>query len=604
MCGIFAYAGKDNCAQIIIDGLRSLEYRGYDSWGIALKSEDSITLRKNVGKVSEIGELESVEASMGIGHTRWATHGNVTIENSHPHYDSEKRVYVVHNGIIENVEELTEYVQGDVFYSQTDTEIIPKLIARFLQEVAFPDAVKKVVRLLKGNFAFVAIAADSDYLIAARNGSPIVAARQAGQFYISSDLQSLTHYSKKAYFINDGELLIYNHRTDVIDFYDFYNEQYISKDLQEFDLGATDCEIGSYKHFMLKEIFEQPEKLKATLDANIERGTIRFGNVIDFSQFQEIQRIVIIACGTSWHAGLVAEYWLESLVRIPVEVEYASEFRYRNPVIDRNTLVIAISQSGETADTIAGIKEAKNDGAMVFSICNVPGSTIVRISDSVIFTQAGPEIGVASTKAFTTQLEVLFLLALSIAYQRQQLDKIEIKRYLKRLAEIPEKMRRVLANKEQIISIMQAHYTVSNALFLGRGVNYPIALEGALKLKEISYIHAEGYPAAEMKHGPIALIDRNMPTVFICIKDHSYDKVLSNIQEVKARDGIVIAVATEDDQRIGKLADYVVFIPETINELSPFLTVVPLQLLAYHIADRRGCDIDKPRNLAKSVTVE
>jgi len=300
----------------------------------------------------------------------------------------------------------------------------------------------------------------------------------------------------------------------------------------------------------------------------------------------------------------VAEYWLESLVRIPVEVEYASEFRYRNPVIDRNTLVIAISQSGETADTIAGIKEAKNDGAMVFSICNVPGSTIVRISDSVIFTQAGPEIGVASTKAFTTQLEVLFLLALSIAYQRQQLDKIEIKRYLKRLAEIPEKMRRVLANKEQIISIMQAHYTVSNALFLGRGVNYPIALEGALKLKEISYIHAEGYPAAEMKHGPIALIDRNMPTVFICIKDHSYDKVLSNIQEVKARDGIVIAVATEDDQRIGKLADYVVFIPETINELSPFLTVVPLQLLAYHIADRRGCDIDKPRNLAKSVTVE
>ncbi|MBL7067796.1 MAG: glutamine--fructose-6-phosphate transaminase (isomerizing) [Candidatus Marinimicrobia bacterium] len=604
MCGIFAYAGNDNCTKVIINGLKSLEYRGYDSWGIALRTKDTITLRKNVGKVSEIKEFDSVNADMGIGHTRWATHGNVTVENSHPHSDSEKQVYVVHNGIIENVKELKEYVPGDVFYSKTDTEIIPKLIARFMESSSFPDAVKKVVGMLKGNFAFVAVAKNSEYLIAARNGSPVVAAKHNQNFYISSDLQSLTPYSETALFINDGELLIYDSQSHAIEFYDFINNKRIQKEAQIYDVNFMNCDRGSYKHFMLKEIFEQPEKLKATFDVNVVNSEIRFHYAVDPSQFKHVQRIVIIACGTSWHAGLVAEYWFESLVKIPVEVEYASEFRYRNPVIDRNTLIIAISQSGETADTIAGIKEAKKNGAQVLSICNVPGSTITRISDATVYTQAGPEIGVASTKAFTTQLEVLFLLALMIAHYRDKINDTELKNYLDHLVEIPEKMNKVLINTEQIISIMQTHYIVSNALFLGRGVNYPIALEGALKLKEISYIHAEGYPAAEMKHGPIALIDRNMPTVFICIKDHSYDKVLSNIEEVKARDGIVIAVANDEDQRIGELADHVIFIPETIVELSPFLTVVPLQLLAYHIADKRGCDIDKPRNLAKSVTVE
>ena len=344
--------------------------------------------------------------------------------------------------------------------------------------------------------------------------------------------------------------------------------------------------------------------MKTTLNANVVQTDIRFHYAIKPDQFSEIQRIVIIACGTSWHAGLVAEYWLESLVKIPVEVEYASEFRYRNPILDNRTLVIAISQSGETADTIAGIKEAKKRQAQVLSICNVPGSTIARISNFTLFTQAGPEIGVASTKAFTTQLEVLFLLTLLIAHNRRLIDEQQLQHYLKSLREIPVKMERVLQNSEQIQTIMKVCYSVSNTLFLGRGVNYPIALEGALKLKEISYIHAEGYPAAEMKHGPIALIDWNMPTIFICIRDNSYDKVLSNIQEVKARNGVVIAVANENDKRIGKLADYVIFIPETIMELSPFLTVVPLQLLAYMIADRRGCNVDKPRNLAKSVTVE
>ena len=604
MCGIFAYTGKENCAKVIVNGLKSLEYRGYDSWGIALKTRDTITLEKKVGKISEVTKLESVDAFMGIGHTRWATHGEVNIENSHPHYDSDKRVYVVHNGIIENVENLMQYVEGDVFYSKTDTEIIPKLIAHFLKDSSFAEAVQKVAGMLQGNFAFVAIEKNSDTIVAARNGSPLVATLQDGNFFVSSDLQSLIPFVKFVYYMNDGEMLVYDAQTQAIRFYDFIKAQNIAKELQAYDLTYSDCTKGSYKHFMLKEIFEQPEKLKATLNANVVQNDIRFHYAIKPDQFSEIQRIVIIACGTSWHAGLVAEYWLESLVKIPVEVEYASEFRYRNPILDNRTLVIAISQSGETADTIAGIKEAKKRQAQVLSICNVPCSTIARISNFTLFTQAGPEIGVASTKAFTTQLEVLFLLTLLIAHNRCLIDEQQLQQYLKSLREIPAKMERVLQNAEQIQTIMKVCYSVSNTLFLGRGVNYPIALEGALKLKEISYIHAEGYPAAEMKHGPIALIDWNMPTIFICIRDNSYDKVLSNIQEVKARNGVVIAVANENDKRIGKLADYVIFIPETIMELSPFLTVVPLQLLAYMIADRRGCNVDKPRNLAKSVTVE
>ncbi len=604
MCGIFAYSGEEKCLGIIITGLKSLEYRGYDSWGIALKTNKGITLKKKVGKVSEIVDIREVQARTGIGHTRWATHGKVSVVNSHPHTDSAKKIYVVHNGIIENAEELKDLVQGDVFYSKTDTEIIPKLIAHFQKTDTFPEAVKKVVGLLKGNFAFVAIDRDDDQLIAARNGSPIVATQSGNNFYISSDLQSLIQYSDRAYFINDGEMLVYNPVTKSVEFYDFIKKVSIKKKTQPYDINYGNSDQGSYKHYMLKEIFEQPEKLSTTYNVNVNDFDIQFNYDLEPSLFKNIDRVVIIACGTSWHAGLVAEYWLESLAKIPVEVEYASEFRYRNPVLSEKTLIIAISQSGETADTIAGIKEAQKNGAQVLSICNVPGSTISRVSNATVFTQAGPEIGVASTKAFTTQLEVLFLITLYFAKIRELLSDKDITNYLKNLAEIPDKMEKVISQAAQIIPIMESHYTTTNALFLGRGVNYPIALEGALKLKEISYIHAEGYPAAEMKHGPIALIDRNMPTVFICIKDQSYEKVLSNIQEVKARDGIVIAVANVNDKRISKLADYVIYIPITIEELSPFLTVVPLQLLAYYIADRRGCDIDKPRNLAKSVTVE
>ena len=604
MCGIFAYAGKKTCTDVIIKGLKSLEYRGYDSWGIALKTKSGIKLEKNIGKISQIDTLKSVGASVGIGHTRWATHGNVSVENSHPHTDSDKRIYVVHNGIIENVEELKEYITEEMFYSKTDTEIIPKLIAYYLKEHSFPEAVKKVVTELRGNFAFVTIDRDSDHLIAARNGSPLVAAQNEQEFFVSSDLQSLVSYSDKAFFMNDGEMLIYNLKTCSTEFYDFFGKKRKVKKAQAYDIKSFDTERGSFKHFMLKEIFEQPKRLENTYFDNVVDFELRFNNALNNEIYKNVDRIVIIACGTSWHAGLVAEYWLESLVNIPVEIEYASEFRYRNPVLSKNTLVIAVSQSGETADTIAGIKEAKKFGSPVLSICNVPGSTISRISDATVYTQAGPEIGVASTKAFTTQLEVLFLLTLYLAQQKATLKDNDIINYLKNLTEIPGKMEQVLSKTEQVSTIMEAHYGVSNALFLGRGVNYPIALEGALKLKEISYIHAEGYPAAEMKHGPIALIDRNMPTVFICIRDQSYEKVLSNIQEVKARNGIVIAVANDNDKRITELADHLIFIPETIVELSPFLTVVPLQMLAYSIADKRGCDIDKPRNLAKSVTVE
>lgn len=604
MCGIFAYAGRQDCAPVIINGLRSLEYRGYDSWGIALKTGRDIYMNKQVGKVSQVEDAPRSEATVGIGHTRWATHGNVTIENSHPHHDAAKTVYVVHNGIVENVAELRDGIPGETFYSKTDTEIIPKMIARLRPELSFPEAVRKVARRLRGNFAFVGIDKSSDYLVAARNGSPLVVAQTDHDFYISSDSQSLVKCTDRFFILNDGEMVIYDPKTAVLQFRDIESGTILDKKEIRYELQTDDFDKGTYKHFMLKEIYEQPHKLRVTYQKYVRGETIDLQDYIRTTGLADINRIIIIACGTSWHAGLVGEYWLESLLGIPVEVEYASEFRYRHPVVDQQTLVIAISQSGETADTVAAIREARQGGARILAICNVPGSTITQISDWTLYTIAGPEIGVASTKAFTTQLEVLFLLGLALAGQYGKIDARRRNYYLHHLAEIPDKMGQILQNRSQIQTIMENHYGVANALFLGRGVNYPIALEGALKLKEISYIHAEGYPAAEMKHGPIALIDKNMPTVFICIRDSSYEKVISNIQEVKARDGIVIAVANEHDRHIAQLADQLLFIPETIIELYPFLTVLPLQLLAYYIADKRGCDIDKPRNLAKSVTVE
>ena len=603
MCGIFAYTGKRNCQKTVIEGLQSLEYRGYDSWGIALKSGRKIVIRKEVGKVSAIENNAGPEAGICIGHTRWATHGEVSVSNSHPHYDSARNVFVVHNGIIENYDELKEHLNGESFYSRTDTEIIPKLIARYTQAADFKSAILRVSRLLKGNFAFLAISKESDVIAAVRNGSPLVAGGEPGDFFIASDIQSFARYSDQVYFLQDGECLFLDTQTAKIEFVRYETGEPITKSCQQVQTGSFDAELGSYKHFMAKEIYEQPEKLRLTISSYVHPRGDLFADQFP-ADFLDATRIVIIACGTSWHAGLVAEYWLEMFAGIPVEVEYASEFRYRQPVVDAGTLVIAISQSGETADTIAGIKEARRRGARVISICNVIGSTITRISDISLYTQAGPEIGVASTKAFTTQLAVLFLFAVHFAFRRGRITVPERDRFIFQLREIPVKLERFMSDVNPIVEVMEEYYSVSNALFLGRGVNYPIALEGALKLKEISYIHAEGYPAAEMKHGPIALIDENMPTVFICVRDQSYEKVLSNIQEVKARKGLVIAIATEKDSEIAKLADQVIYIPETLQELSPFLTVVPMQLLAYHIANRRGCDIDKPRNLAKSVTVE
>ncbi|MGM5484649.1 MAG: glutamine--fructose-6-phosphate transaminase (isomerizing) [Nanobdellota archaeon] len=571
MCGIFGYKGPEDASGIIKKGLKTLEYRGYDSWGIALKTGDKVKLKKKVGRISDEKEDEE-KAHLGIGHTRWATHGGVTKNNSHPHHDKDNRIFVVHNGIIENYAELNE---GMELYSETDTEVIPNLIAQYDD---FEEGVRKTVKKLKGSFAFAAIDKRSDRMIAVRNGSPLVIGTGKRGMFVASDVSPFLPYTKDAYFMKDGEIAYIDGK---VSFTDFKGKE-IRKKSEKVQWSVEQVMKGNYEHFMHKEIHEQPEVIERTL-----RGQVK-----DIPK--DIRRIVIIGCGTSWHAGLVAEYWIEKLAGVPVEVEYASEFRYRDPVIEKGTTVIAISQSGETADTVAGIKEAKKKGAKIISICNVTGSTIDRISDTTLYTRAGPEIGVASTKAFTTQLTVLMMIA----------GRIGRGRINKELEKIPDKIREILSKEKEIMELTKEYNSKNNSLFLGRGVNYPIALEGALKLKEISYIHAEGYPAAEMKHGPIALIDKDMPSVFICVKDQSYEKVLSNIQEVKARRGKVIAISTEEDGEIGKYADDVLEVPKTSDELTPFLSVIPLQLIAYHIARDKGCDIDKPRNLAKSVTVE
>lgn len=566
MCGIFGYKGKKR--NVLLRGLKRLEYRGYDSWGYAVKEKDNVVVEKKVGKIENL----DIKTSMGIAHTRWATHGKPSENNSHPHHDKNKRFYVVHNGIIENFEDLKK---GMELYSDTDTEIIPNLIGKYIGE-GFENAVLRAVNKMKGSFAFLVMDRKSEKLIAVRKKSPLIIGFKDKDYFISSDVQGFLPYTKDVFYLNDNEVAVVN---EDINFYDFKGNR-LEKKPGRLKEDFKEADKGNYKHFMLKEIHEQPEAIERTLKG--QPGTIK-----------DMKRIIITACGTSWHAGLIAEYWIEKIAGKPVEVEYASEFRYRDPVIEKGTTVIAISQSGETADTIAAVNEAKRKNARVISICNVPGSTLDRISDKTIYTKAGPEIGVASTKAFTTQLTVLFMIAKKLAGEDY-----------KELNTIPNTIRKILKKEETLKDIMKEYYLKRNSLFLGRGVNYPIALEGALKLKEISYIHAEGYPAAEMKHGPIALIDKNMPSVFICVKDQSYDKIISNIQEVKARDGKIIAVCTEDDRRIRELADDFIEIPGTDNNLTPFISVIPLQLIAYYIADKRGCEIDKPRNLAKSVTVE
>lgn len=613
MCGIVAYVGQQEALPIIIKGLRRLEYRGYDSAGVALLDNKGLSIYKKKGKVSELEKhLESSQdlgSTIGIGHTRWATHGEPNDANAHPHYSSSEKIAMIHNGIIENYEVLKKDLQmkGYTFQSDTDTEVFIKFIEdiQLNNHCSLEEALRLALYKVVGAYAIVLINKEEpDTLIAARKGSPLVIGVGEEEYFLASDATPIIEYTKKVVYLDDYEIaVIRNNRLQIKTIENVETNPYINQ--LEMELEAI--EKGGYDHFMMKEIYEQPKSiadcLRGRLDA--KSGRLVLGGLRDYmNKFQNAERIIITACGTSWHAGLVAEYLFEEFARVPVEVEYASEFRYRNPVIGEKDFVIAISQSGETADTLAAIELAKSKGATIFGVCNVVGSSIPRTTHAGSYTHAGPEIGVASTKAFTAQISVLAMMALKLGYQRGTLSESKYIQLLYELEAIPAKVEQALKTNDAIKYIAEEYKDVRNALYLGRGYNFPVALEGALKLKEISYIHAEGYPAAEMKHGPIALIDEEMPVFFIATKDSSYEKVVSNIQEVKARKGKVIAVVTEGDTQVKAIADHVIEIPETHEAFAPLVAVVPLQLLSYHIAVMRGCNVDQPRNLAKSVTVE
>lgn len=613
MCGIVAYVGQQEALPIIIKGLRRLEYRGYDSAGVALLDNSGLSIYKRKGKVSELERhLESssnLGAHIGIGHTRWATHGEPNDVNAHPHYSSSEKIAMIHNGIIENYEVLKKDLQkrGYTFQSDTDTEVFIKFIEdiQLNNHCSLEEALRLALHKVVGAYAIVLINKEEpDTLIAARKGSPLVIGVGEDEYFLASDATPIIEYTNKVVYLDDFEIaVIRNNRLQIKTIENVETNPYINQ--LEMELEAI--EKGGYEHFMLKEIYEQPKSiadcLRGRLDA--KSGRLVLGGLRDYmNKFQNAERIIITACGTSWHAGLVAEYLFEEFARVPVEVEYASEFRYRNPVVGEKDFIIAISQSGETADTLAAIELAKSKGATIFGVCNVVGSSIPRATHAGSYTHAGPEIGVASTKAFTAQISVLAMMALKLGYQRGTLPEGKYVQLLHELEAIPGKVEKALKSNNAIKYIAGEYKDVRNALYLGRGYNFPVALEGALKLKEISYIHAEGYPAAEMKHGPIALIDEEMPVFFIATKDSSYEKVVSNIQEVKARKGKVIAVVTEGDTQVKAIADHVIEIPETHEAFAPLVAVVPLQLLSYHIAVLRGCNVDQPRNLAKSVTVE
>lgn len=609
MCGIFGYIGAREASAILIDGIKRLEYRGYDSAGLAYINGETISCHKSVGKVALLEEKVSklkININMGIVHTRWATHGAPTIENAHPHIDCRGDIAIAHNGIIENYDYLKSSLEakGHQFRSETDSEVIAHLIEENLDndlETAVREALKKVV----GTYGIVIISKnDPSKLIGARNGSPLVVGIGKGEYFITSDVASIIEYTKEVLYLDDNEMVVLTNdgfATKTID------DVPTSKKIEEVFWDMDMLKKGGYKHFMLKEIYEQPESVFNAMRGRFEdhgEQIVRLGGLKGTEEIlRQIRRIIIIACGTSWHAGLIGEYMIEEFLRIPVEVEYASEFRYRNPVIEENTLVIAISQSGETADTLAGSRLAREMGCKVLGICNVVGSSIARESHFGIYLHAGPEIGVASTKAFTAQITVLYLLTFFLAQLKDRYDLLN-KDIIQALKAIPQQIKEILGREEDIIELSQLYKYKDNFLYLGRGFNYPVALEGALKLKEISYIHAEGLPAAEMKHGPIALITPDMPVVFIALQNGAYQKILGNINEVKARGGKVIAIATEGDKMIRDRVDHVFYIPQTLDPLTPILSVIPLQLLAYHIAVMRGCDVDMPRNLAKSVTVE
>lgn len=608
MCGIMGYIGGSKAAPILIEGLKRLEYRGYDSAGISTVNKNNIIIEKDIGKIHEIEKkinFNKIEGNLGISHCRWATHGSVTKENAHPHTDCNNNISVVHNGIIENFSELKEMLtkKGHKFKSLTDTEVIAHLIENNYNG-NIEEATRKALKQIEGSYALGVICSkEPDKLIAARNESPLILGIGKDENFIASDVPAILKYTKKVIYLENNEIAILEKNNVLVKNID---GKKIEKKVVEIDWDAEQAEKSGYKHFMLKEIYEQPRAITETLNGRIQNGNINIKDELNLSENEllKFDRIIIVACGTSWHSALVGEFMLEELAKIPVEVEYGSEFRYRHPIINENTLVISISQSGETADTLAAIREAKKRNAKVLSIVNVKGSSIARESDSVLYTYAGPEIGVASTKAFTAQLVVLYLFALYISNLRKTLENKIITGLVEKLRKLPLQMESLLEEKG-IRKIADIYKNKNNALFLGRGVNFPLALEGALKLKEVSYLHAEGYPAAEMKHGPIALIDKNMPVVFIATKDdYTYKKVLGNIQEVKARGGIVIAIATEGDEEVKKLTNHVIFIPRTLYILSSILSVIPLQLLAYYVATDRKLDPDKPRNLSKSVTVE
>ena len=610
MCGIVGYIGGKDAVSVLINGLKRLEYRGYDSAGIAVVDGGKLKVIKKAGKISTLeNELKKVSLSsnIGISHTRWATHGEPNDVNAHPHTDCTGKIAVVHNGIIENYRALKVKLQqlGHAFKSQTDTEVIAHLVEEFLKFGGkLEDAVKFALLQIEGTYGIAVVSTDEpDKLVVARKGSPIVIGVGDGDYIAASDATAVVELTNKVIYLDDGELAVVG--KDGVKTKTIFDKE-IEKKVHELTFSVEEIEKGGFPHFMLKEIFEQPDSVMNSMRGRIkEDGSVKLGGISDvMDKVLNARRFIITACGTSWHAGLVGEYMLEQYARIPVEVEYASEFRYRNPVIFKDDVVWLISQSGETADTLAALREAKSRGATVLGIVNVVGSTIARESDAGVYIHAGPEIGVASTKAFTSQLVVLSLITILLGRHRGVIPEDKAREIAFELKTIPDKIKEILKLSDYIKQIADEFKNHRNFLYLGRGYNFPVALEGALKLKEISYIHAEGYPAAEMKHGPIALIDENMPVVFVAPKDSIYEKVLSNMEEVKARKGRIISVVTETDDKVKKLSDYIIKIPPTIDMLTPILTVIPLQLLAYHIAVKRGCDVDQPRNLAKSVTVE
>ncbi len=615
MCGIVGYIGKREAWPILIKGLERLEYRGYDSAGVAIMNSGAISVYKKLGKVSELSKFvknksdKNISGLVGIAHTRWATHGEPSDKNAHPHLSMSGDIAVVHNGIIENYLSLKKVLieKGFKFKSDTDTEVISNLIEDIKKsaKVSFDEAVRLALLEVVGAYAIVVLSKDDpNTIVVAKKGSPVVIGIGKEEFFIASDATPIIEYTDKVIYLDDNEMaIIKNGKLLVKTIENEVKNPYI----QKLEMKIEELEKGGFPHFMLKEIYEQPRSIKDSMRGRISAkdGMIKLGGIeCHQDKLINAKRIIILACGTSWHAGLEAKYFFEEIAKTPTIVEYASEFRYRNPVIYPDDLVIVISQSGETADTLAALKLAKEKGATVFGVCNVVGSSIPRATDAGVYTHAGPEIGVASTKAFTAQLTVLFLMCIFLADKKEVLSKKEIKKLLIELENIPEKVEKALLCNDSVKKIAEKLKNMKNFIYLGRGYGFPLALEGALKIKEISYIHADGYPAGEMKHGPIALVDENMPVVFIANHSALYEKVVSNMMEVKARKGVVVAIITKGDTNIKKIADYCIEIPETTDVMMPFVASVPLQLLAYHVARLRGCDIDKPRNLAKSVTVE